>query len=164
MGQCVEDRLATSRPFGKIQMMSGMKSFFDLLLSPWTRLTVGNTNASTRDEWVEDARNIPAGVKILDAGAGECQYRHHCRHLKYVSQDFSKYDGLGNNSSSECQLGSVKSIDIVWISWRFRFRMVSSTRFCALKCLNISLTRNSLSRIFTNSQPWRQVNFDRAIR
>lgn len=91
-----------------------MNRVFRFLLRPWTRLTVGEKNASNRDKWVEDVlRSLPAGIKILDAGAGECQYRQHCRHLTYVSQDFSKYDGLGNNSGLQTQKWDTSFIDIV---------------------------------------------------
>lgn len=33
---------------------------------------------------------------ILDAGAGTQQYRKYCEHLNYTSQDFNKYNGVGN--------------------------------------------------------------------
>jgi SAM-dependent methyltransferase len=58
--------------------------------------TVGTANASTRDTWVEKMlKELPAGARLLDAGAGECQYKKHCDHLKYVSQDVAIYDGKG---------------------------------------------------------------------
>jgi ubiquinone/menaquinone biosynthesis C-methylase UbiE len=41
-------------------------------------------------------KKIPAGYKILDAGAGECQFKKYCTHLNYVSQDFAQYNGDGN--------------------------------------------------------------------
>ena len=57
---------------------------------------VGTANASTRDAWVEGMlKALPAGSRLLDAGAGECQYKKHCGHLKYVSQDVAIYDGKG---------------------------------------------------------------------
>ncbi len=59
--------------------------------------TVGNNNESNRVQWIEAAlKKIPAGSKILDAGAGECQFKKFCSHLNYVSQDFAQYDGTGN--------------------------------------------------------------------
>ena len=59
---------------------------------------VGLKNSSTRDKWVEKAlRGLPVGYRLLDAGAGECQYQKYCEHLTYVSQDFSQYDGTGQD-------------------------------------------------------------------
>jgi SAM-dependent methyltransferase len=58
--------------------------------------TVGTTNESDRVQWIESTlKKIPAGSKILDAGAGECQFKKFCSHLEYVSQDFGKYTGEG---------------------------------------------------------------------
>jgi SAM-dependent methyltransferase len=57
---------------------------------------VGTKNAATRDAWVAEAlAALPAGTRLLDAGAGECQYKKHCGHLKYVAQDIAVYDGKG---------------------------------------------------------------------
>lgn len=58
---------------------------------------VGTTNESTRVEWIEKTlKKIPAGLTLLDAGAGECQFKKFCGHLKYLSQDFGQYDGSGD--------------------------------------------------------------------
>lgn len=58
--------------------------------------TVGTTNESYRVEWIEKTlKKIPIGATILDAGAGECQFKKFCGHLKYTSQDFAQYDGIG---------------------------------------------------------------------
>lgn len=46
-----------------------------------------------RHEWiVEKLGKIKPGKILLDAGAGEQQYAPFCRHLKYIAQDFGKYD------------------------------------------------------------------------
>ena len=59
--------------------------------------SVGTTNESTRVAWIEDTlKRIPEGLTILDAGAGECQFRKFCSHLKYIAQDFGKYHGEGD--------------------------------------------------------------------
>ncbi|HZR76052.1 class I SAM-dependent methyltransferase [Bradyrhizobium sp.] len=74
---------------------------------------VGTRNAATRDAWVASAlAALPAGARLLDAGAGECQYKKHCGHLKYVAQDNAVYDGKGD---SGLQTGSwdFSQIDIV---------------------------------------------------
>ena len=53
-----------------------------------------------RHEWVaEKLEKIEAGKILLDAGAGEQQYAPFCRHLKYIAQDFGKYD------PAECRKG-----------------------------------------------------------
>lgn len=54
-------------------------------------------NQSTREKWLKNAlAQIPAGERILDAGAGELKYKPLCSHLDYVSQDFAQYDGKGD--------------------------------------------------------------------
>ena len=70
-----------------------------------TKLTVGTKNEKTRVDWVEDTlKNIPAGSRILDAGAGEQQYKKFCAHLDYVSQDFAEYKP--ENLPEGLQMGS----------------------------------------------------------
>lgn len=74
---------------------------------------VGTRNALTRDTWVAEALTaLPAGARLLDAGAGECQYKKHCDHLRYVAQDVAVYDGKGD---AGLQTGSwdFSQIDIV---------------------------------------------------
>lgn len=74
---------------------------------------VGTMNAATRDAWVAEVlAALPAGARLLDAGAGECQYKKHCAHLKYVAQDNAVYDGKGD---AGLQTGSwdFSRIDIV---------------------------------------------------
>ncbi len=57
---------------------------------------VGTKNESARVEWIENTlKKIPGGLKILDAGAGECQFKKFCSHLNYTSQDFAQYTGEG---------------------------------------------------------------------
>lgn len=57
---------------------------------------VGTTNESAREKWIEETlQKIPAGLTILDAGAGETPYKKFCKHLNYVAQDFGKYEGTG---------------------------------------------------------------------
>ena len=59
--------------------------------------TVGTTNESTRATWIEQAlKKIPEGLTILDAGAGESQFKKFCGHLKYIAQDFGQYHGDGD--------------------------------------------------------------------
>jgi ubiquinone/menaquinone biosynthesis C-methylase UbiE len=57
---------------------------------------VGTTNESTRVDWIENTlKKIPSGHTILDAGAGESQFKKFCTHLNYIAQDFGQYDGSG---------------------------------------------------------------------
>ena len=59
--------------------------------------SVGTKNESTRVNWIEQAlKKIPAGLILLDAGAGESQFKKYCSHLKYIAQDFGEYTGSGN--------------------------------------------------------------------
>lgn len=56
--------------------------------------TVGMDNAPAKEAWLEKTlKTLPAGIKILDAGAGELAYKKFCTHLDYTSQDFDEYDG-----------------------------------------------------------------------
>jgi len=51
--------------------------------------SVGTKNLSNREVWLKKTlKQIPTGSRILDAGAGEQQYKRFCTHLNYVAQDF----------------------------------------------------------------------------
>ena len=80
-------------------------SIFSFLIK---RIEVGKNNLSTREAWLENTlKKIPPGKRILDAGAGELQYKKFCAHLDYVSQDFGQYDGGGDHSGFQMgKLGS----------------------------------------------------------
>ena len=55
-------------------------------------MNVGTNNEATRIHWIEpQLAALPAGSRILDAGAGEQKYKQYCSHLRYVSQDFAQY-------------------------------------------------------------------------
>lgn len=59
--------------------------------------TVGTTNELLRDRWLgKTLKKIPAGLTLLDAGAGESQYKKYCSHLNYIAQDFGQYNGDGD--------------------------------------------------------------------
>jgi SAM-dependent methyltransferase len=75
---------------------------------------VGRRNEATRVEWLGHAlAKIPAGSRILDAGAGEQQFRPMCAHLRYVSQDFAAYDGIGDGQGLHSARWKQDHLDIV---------------------------------------------------
>lgn len=76
--------------------------------------TCGTRNEANRAEWVKQAlAGIPVGSHLLDAGAGEQQYRQYCGHLTYVSQDFAQYDGAGNGAGLQMGVWNYREVDIV---------------------------------------------------
>lgn len=71
--------------------------------------SIHHFNAYSRDEWVKQkAATVPAGSKVLDAGAGTCPYRHLFTHCEYITQDFKKYEGYADKYG---QIDIVSSID-----------------------------------------------------
>lgn len=75
---------------------------------------VGTQNQATREVWLEKIlKQIPAGSRVLDAGAGELQYKRFCTHLDYVPQDFGRYDGKGNDAGLQMGSWSQYNLDIV---------------------------------------------------
>ncbi|MDT8387666.1 MAG: class I SAM-dependent methyltransferase [Thiogranum sp.] len=75
---------------------------------------VGTKNESSRHEWVLNTlSNIPAGHRILDAGAGERRYRSACAHLNYVAQDFASYDGRGDGVGLQTGSWDQQGLDII---------------------------------------------------
>ena len=76
--------------------------------------SVGTKNQSNRELWLEKTlKQIPAGSRILDAGAGEQQYRRFCTHLNYVAQDFAQYDGKGDGRGLQTESWGQTKLDIV---------------------------------------------------
>ncbi len=61
-----------------------------------------NNNEIARKTWLQNTlAQIPAGMKLLDAGAGELSNRIYCNHLEYVSQDFCQYKGRTGGAITE---------------------------------------------------------------
>ncbi len=59
-------------------------------------------NALGRDAWVQRvAASLPAGTRIIDIGAGACQYRELFAHCDYTSQDFMQYEGSDDTLAPE---------------------------------------------------------------
>jgi SAM-dependent methyltransferase len=55
---------------------------------------VWNPEAWVRDQWVKaQAAQLPAGDRVLDAGAGASKYRPFFAHCRYETQDFCRYEG-----------------------------------------------------------------------
>ncbi len=76
--------------------------------------SVGTFNEANRTAWLEKVlKQIPPGSRILDAGAGEQQFKKLCSHLVYTSQDFGKYDGRGDNTGLQKGRWDQTSLDIV---------------------------------------------------
>jgi SAM-dependent methyltransferase len=54
-------------------------------------------NARNREAWVAAmAASLPPGARVLDLGAGTCQYRKYFGHCVYTSQDFAAYEGTSS--------------------------------------------------------------------
>ena len=78
------------------------------------KLTIGTHNTLNREKWLKQTlKKIPKGVRILDAGAGELQYKKYCTHLDYVSQDFGQYDGKGDEKGLHMNKWDNSKLDIV---------------------------------------------------
>jgi ubiquinone/menaquinone biosynthesis C-methylase UbiE len=79
-----------------------------------SKIFVGTNNKLTRENWLKSTlEKIPSGYRILDAGAGELQYKKYCSHLDYVSQDFGQYDGDGDNKGLQTGKWDNSQLDIV---------------------------------------------------
>lgn len=75
--------------------------FYNQLNKKIFDMSVGTQNEINRVSWLENTlTKIPTGLRILDAGAGEQQFKKFCSHLDYVSQDFAEYDGSGDNNGN----------------------------------------------------------------
>ena len=75
---------------------------------------LGKKAVATRVAWLERTlAKIPAGSRILDAGAGEQQFRKFCSHLEYVAQDFGRYEGVGDGRGLQTGSWEVNGLDIV---------------------------------------------------
>lgn len=76
--------------------------------------SVGTLNESMRQQFVKTTLEaLPAGLRLLDAGAGEQQFKKYCGHLSYVSQDFAQYDGLGDQVGLQLGAWDNSNLDII---------------------------------------------------
>lgn len=77
-------------------------------------LLSADENLQARRRWLEKTiRNLPAGQRLLDAGAGQLQNKPFCDHLNYVSQDICQYDGSGPKAGLHTGTWTTDGIDIV---------------------------------------------------
>jgi SAM-dependent methyltransferase len=77
-------------------------------------MNIGQTNLSNRNAWIkQQLAELPAGSRILDAGAGELQWKPYCSHLDYVSQDLAQYDGNGDGKGLQCKNWNGMRADII---------------------------------------------------
>jgi ubiquinone/menaquinone biosynthesis C-methylase UbiE len=77
-------------------------------------MSVGTHNEANRIEWVKKTlAEIPKGSRILDAGAGEQQFKKFCSHLEYVAQDFGQYEGTGDGRGLQPGSWDQTKLDIV---------------------------------------------------
>lgn len=73
-----------------------------------------NINDENRQVWLKKTlAGLPAGLRILDAGAGELRNRPLCEKLVYVSQDFCQYEGMGDSRGLQTGAWDNSGIDLV---------------------------------------------------
>lgn len=90
------------------------KRSIEKLLRIFAGKSVKTTNLHEREKWLEKTLiAVPAGQRILDAGAGELLYKKFCGHLNYVSQDFGQYNGEGDGSGLQAGSWDNSKLDIV---------------------------------------------------
>ena len=79
-----------------------------------TPIQIGTINEKPRNQWIEQQlRDLPEGLRILDAGCGEQQHRKFCQHLNYVGQDFDSYHGQGDLKGLQMGNWDQSNIDII---------------------------------------------------
>lgn len=73
-----------------------------------------DANEEARNRWLAQTLTaVPAGLRILDAGAGELRNKPLCSHLGYVSQDFCQYEGAGDARGLQTGRWDTSKIDLV---------------------------------------------------
>lgn len=72
---------------------------------------IGLSNLSTRNNWIAIELAQLSG-RLLDAGAGELQWKPYCQHLEYVSQDLAEYNGDGDGKGLQCKNWRGSEVDI----------------------------------------------------
>ncbi len=86
----------------------------DIYAEKMDLIGVGKDNRLNREKWLQKTlKSLKKGSTILDAGAGELQYKKFCKHLKYVSQDFAEYDGQGDEAGLQMGGWDNSKLDII---------------------------------------------------
>src|SRR5713226_140985 len=84
------------------------------VIKRWAKREFCTGNPEVRDAWIEtQIKALPSGCRLLDAGAGELRFKQFCGHLQYVSQDFGRYDGVGDNSALQTGTWNSSQVDIL---------------------------------------------------
>lgn len=111
--ECSISRKEVSVQSLKAMLKNWLKHKFGLY-SGSNDFLVGTQNLAVRNEWLKPTlQKIPAGSRILDAGAGELKYKPLCSHLDYVSQDFAQYNGQGDGIGLQTGSWDQTRLDIV---------------------------------------------------
>jgi SAM-dependent methyltransferase len=84
-------------------------------MSGWLQKMLGaNINEERRNQWLADTlKALPAGLRILDAGAGELRNKPLCAHLEYISQDVCRYEGAGDARGLQTGSWDTRRVDLV---------------------------------------------------
>ncbi|WJS95139.1 methyltransferase domain-containing protein [Flavobacterium johnsoniae] len=94
--------------------MNIKKSIKNIFSRSKHKTKVGTLNEATRISWLEKTlKEIPEGKRILDAGAGEQQFKKFCSHLNYVSQDFAQYKPEQLDSGLQMGKWDYGNLDII---------------------------------------------------
>ncbi len=73
-----------------------------------------DANEDARNAWLRHTLgSLPAGLRVLDAGAGELRNKPLCQHMRYVSQDVCQYEGLGDSKGLHMGTWDTSRIDLV---------------------------------------------------
>ena len=74
----------------------------------------GTQNANNRNMWLKKViSEIPSGLTILDAGAGNGNKKIFCQHLNYISQDIAQYVGVEETGGLHTGEVDYSKLDIV---------------------------------------------------
>lgn len=73
-----------------------------------------DANEDARNTWLaQTLLALPAGLRLLDAGAGELRNKPLCEHLRYVSQDVCQYEGRGDAKGLQTGTWDTSRVDLV---------------------------------------------------
>lgn len=78
------------------------------------RKIYGKSLYERRMRWTQKRiERLPAGARVLDAGAGQCKNKQFCSKLDYVSQDFCQVRGVAV-SEQERKLATPSDSNAAW--------------------------------------------------